>query len=300
MNLQEYYKSRKEMVDKAVKEFLEREELLDVSPTPLGGKRLRGVLAILVCEALGGKPEDALDGAIAVELAHAASLDADDIVDLDVIRRGKPSTWVLKGIVKTVVGTHALVSVALNIVRRYGVEAVEIFVDTYTRMVRGEIRDVIRGGFYEAIVGAKTASLWSAAGGLGALVAKRKEYLGLAKNYGYAVGMSFQIADDIVDVSKLIEQGKVLEVLRNPSAMAFIAYVGVESMLKLPPFEVIRRGLGYLEEQMKIMAMEKLNQWVKTAESYASQFPESPFKQLLVEYPTFAVDMMFEEAGWKK
>jgi Polyprenyl synthetase. len=45
------------------------------------------VLVILVCEALGGRLEDALPGAVAIELAHAASLDLDDIIDFDVIRR---------------------------------------------------------------------------------------------------------------------------------------------------------------------------------------------------------------------
>jgi len=105
LSIHEYYQSRKAMIDKAVREFLEKEGLLDVSPTPLEGKRLRGVLSVLVCEALGGKPEDALDIAVAIELAHAASLDADDIVDMDIVRRGKPATWVrirnmeLKGLV---------------------------------------------------------------------------------------------------------------------------------------------------------------------------------------------------------
>ena len=44
LSLQQYYESRKSMIDKAVKEFLEKEGLLEVSETPLGGKRLRGVL----------------------------------------------------------------------------------------------------------------------------------------------------------------------------------------------------------------------------------------------------------------
>lgn len=299
LTLQEYYRSRKEMVDKAVKEFLEKEGLLDVSPTPLGGKRLRGVLTILVCEALGGSPQDAMDAAVAIELAHAASLDADDIVDMDAIRRGKPATWVLKGIVKTAVGTHGLVAAAFNLIRKYGLEAVNVFTDTYMKMVKGEIQDVIRGGFYEAIVGAKTASLWAAGAALGALAAKRRDYLNLSRDYGYATGMAFQIADDIVDTAKLVEQGRILELIRNPSVAAFIAYLGLESILRTSPFEVLTKGFKYLEDQMKNLAMEKLDHWVRHAQGLAAQFPESRFKKLLEEYPTLAVDMMFKEAGWK-
>jgi len=296
LSLQEYYKSRKAMLDKAVKEFLEKEGLLDVSPTPLEGKRLRGVLAILVCEALGGKPEDALDVAVAIELAHAASLDADDIVDMDTVRRGKPAVWVVKGIVKAAVGTHGLVAAALNIVKKYGFEAVEIFADTYLKMVKGEIRD-LTGGFYEAIVGAKTASLWAAAAALGALAARRKDYVNISREYGYATGMAFQIADDIVDTAKLIEQGRILDIIKNPSVTAFLAYLGLETLLRTSPFEVLSKGFKHIEDRMKNLAMEKLDQWVKRAQELATQFPDSKYKKLLEEYPTLAIEMMFMEAG---
>ena len=104
--IREYYESRREMVDQHVRRLVKELGLDIVSETVLGGKRLRGVLTILVCEALGGKAEDALDAAAAVEIAHAASLDLDDIVDLDEIRRGKPATWIVKGLGRAVLGSH--------------------------------------------------------------------------------------------------------------------------------------------------------------------------------------------------
>ena len=299
LSLQQYYESRKSMIDKAVKEFLEKEGLLEVSETPLGGKRLRGVLVLLICEALGGKPDQAMDAAIAIELAHAASLDADDIVDLDTLRRGKPATWVVKGVTKAAVGSHGLVAASFNLIRKYGFEAVDIFIETYGKMVKGELHDVIRGGFYEAIVGAKTASLWAAAAALGALAAGRRDYVNLSREYGYAVGMAFQIADDIVDVAKLVEKGEITRIIKHPSSAAFIAYLGLESLIRTTPFQVLARGLKVIEESMKNAAMEKLDQWVRHAQGLAAQFPDSKYKKLLEEYPTMAVDLMFKEAGWK-
>lgn len=300
MNLSEYYSSRKEMVDKAVREFLEREGLLDVSPTPLGGKRLRGVLTILVCEALGGKPEDALDAAVAVELAHAASLDVDDIIDFDVLRRGNPATWVLKGVVKTVVGSHGLVAAAYRLVERYGYDAVRLFNETYLAMVRGEVRDALEGGAYEAIVGAKTASLWATAAALGALAAGKRERLELAKNYGYSVGMAFQIADDIVDVTRAIERGELMRLLKHPSSVAFLVYIGLETLLHTNPLVILWRGLDTVKERARNLALKKLDSWVKRAQGYAHQFPESQFKQLLIEYPTMCVNHMLEEMAERR
>ena len=62
-----------------------------------GGKRLRARLAIAACQALGGRAEDAIDWAAAVELLHNASLVHDDIQDGDRTRRGKPALWARYG-----------------------------------------------------------------------------------------------------------------------------------------------------------------------------------------------------------
>ena len=297
MNLEEYYTSRKALVDKAVKEFLEKEGLVDVSMTPLGGKRLRGVLTLLVAEALGGKPDDALDAAVAIELAHAASLDADDIVDLDAMRRGKPATWVLKGVMRTTIGTHALVASALELIRKYGYDAVAIFTTTYKKMVTGEIADLKNASLYENIIANKTASLWAAAGGLGAIAAGKKDHIAIAQDYGLATGMAFQIADDIVDTIKLVENGELMK-LRQPTVLAFLGYLGLETMLR-NPIALLKKGVEGIKNDVRDIAMNKLNQWIEAAQKHAHKFPDSEVKDILVDYPTLSVDLMFKEAGWK-
>ena len=295
--MEDYYKSRKDMIDKAVREFLEREGLLEVSETPLGGKRLRGVLTILVCEALGGKPEDALDAAVAIELAHAASLDADDIVDLDAIRRGKPATWVLKGVIKTAVGTHGLVAAALNLVKKYGFDAVNVFTETYAKMVKGEIKD-LTGGLYEAIIGAKTASLWAAGAALGAIAAGKKDYMDTARQYGYSVGMAFQVADDIVDTVKLIQKMELGKLLQ-PSVAAFVAYLGLETLIR-NPLKLLMKGIDGVRNEIMSVADRKLHEWIENAKHYAMKFPRTNYMGLLLEYPDMAVTYMLRELGGLK
>jgi len=296
MNMLEYYESRKKLVDEAVLKFLESEKLTDFE-TPKGGKRLRGVLVLLVCEALGCNVNEALDGAVAVELAHAASLDVDDIVDLDILRRGKPAEWVRKGITKVALGSHALVASSMKIVEKYGSEALSIFVDTYGRMVRGEIMDLKLESLYESVIAAKTASLYAAAATLGALIARRSDLRNLAYNYGLYTGIAFQIADDIVDTYEIVEEFNIRKLL-EPSTLLFMGYLGLESLIR-NPLKLITHGLSSIKDVVKDVAMKKLEERIRTAQSFAYQFPESQYKPLLIQYPELAVEFMLKEGGVK-
>ena len=299
LTIEEYYESRKKIVDEAVREYLRKNNLEKIGETAMGGKRLRGVLVILVGEALGVSNSDMLrDMAIAVELAHAASLDADDIVDLDQLRRGKPAKWVVEGVLKTVLGTHALVSHALNIVNKYGKEYVDIFVDTYTKMVRGELLDVNGSGPYETIIALKTAALWAAAAAAATLASGKREYVEYMRNYGLYTGIAFQIADDAVDVYKIVEKFELSKLLQ-PSTLAFLTYLGLRTLIETSPLEVFRRGFSTLKDKAMRIIAEKIDIYVQKARDEVNKIPDidSEYKTLLLEYPRFCVEMMFREGG---
>ena len=299
MDILEYYESRKKLVDEAVLKTLKEEELEDFE-TPKSGKRLRGVLVLLVCEALGGKAEEALPGAVAIELAHSASLDVDDIIDFDILRRGKTAEWVRKGITKTVLGSHALVATAMDIVRRhYGVDMLDMIVDAYKRMVKGEMLDIKFSTMYEAIISAKTATLYGASASLGAVASKKRELKDTAYHYGLYTGMAFQIADDIVDTIKIIEEADLKKLL-EPSVTSFIAFLGLETILR-NPLNILLRGVKGIEEQAKEIAMKKLDEYINKAQVYANQLPavNEEYRKLLNDYPTLAVSLMLKEGGLK-
>ncbi len=202
MEVARYLEERRRLIDKWIKAFLERSyngSALDISKyIAEGGKRLRGILAVAFCEALGGKAEDARNAAIALELVHASSLALDDIIDEDVERRGRPSAWVSKGIKNTILVTNLLIPRSILLVKVYGIVAMKMALKVWEEMTLGEMLDT-RGGDYEKIIELKTASLFALASFLGSLAAGREDLKEKAWRYGFLVGKAYQIADDMVD-----------------------------------------------------------------------------------------------------
>lgn len=300
MRVIEYYSERKRIIDDEIRKILKSLGL--ESETPAGGKRLRGVLTILVAESLGGDIDSALPAAIAIELAHAASLDVDDIVDFDVERRGKPATWVLNGIRRTVLMSHQMIAQALRMIRSYGTPGIDTFIDTYYKMVGGEFKELetevknsysMHKGLYTAIIATKTASLWSAAARMGAISARRYDYIKGAGVYGMMTGLAFQVADDLVDLVKLLDEPKKLlvKLTRSPSTLLLLYELGV----KPDPRIVLGNAKEMLVEYLD-RAEALINDFVMRASMVADTFPNTEYKDILKTYPKLSVDMMLEEA----
>jgi geranylgeranyl pyrophosphate synthase len=178
-----------------------------------GGKRLRPLLCILSFRACGGADggyENALDVATAVELGHCASLCHDDIVDRDLRRRNKPSLWVEEGISEALMAGHRAISLGLQISLTHGSEIAETFLEAWDRSLRGGLREVetrkgkkLTGSEYLDIIAEKTASLFSAAAKVGSQVAgASRELQKLMEEYGAAVGVAYQVADDLSELHK--------------------------------------------------------------------------------------------------
>jgi len=113
------------------------------------GKKLRGILTLLICEELGGNVERALDAAVAVELIHNASLIHDDIIDGDEIRRNKLSFRKRYGISAAIIIGHYLVSLGLMLFRKYGWRAIEVFNRAWINIVKGGIADITRSSSFD-------------------------------------------------------------------------------------------------------------------------------------------------------
>ena len=98
MQLTQYMDTRREMVDEALADFLQERyggsDFLHMTASMVAqGKRLRGIMSLLTCEAVSGEPDKALIAACAVELCQAASLVKDDVCDNDEVRRGGMAFW---------------------------------------------------------------------------------------------------------------------------------------------------------------------------------------------------------------
>lgn len=200
--------------DPSIPEELNRAMNYSVSA---GGKRLRPALTLNACELMGGKLSDAMPFACGIELIHTYSLIHDDLpaLDNDSLRRGVPTSHVVFGEAKAILAGDALLSYAFEIMLDKAAETGSIQACRYIAraagvrgMVAGQWQDVANEGkavapeMLEYIHRHKTADMiigallaGGAAAGAGQADMERLE------NYGLNIGLSFQITDDILDVT---------------------------------------------------------------------------------------------------
>ena len=186
-----------------------------------GGKRLRPLLVVLTLEALGRDPSPALPAACAVELVHTFSLIHDDLpaLDDDDLRRGRPTNHKVFGEATAILAGDALHALAFRVLSRdllatYSaaqcLEAVDCLSDAAVNgLASGQVADVHAGGSTATaadllfIHERKTAALFRCAVRLGAILGQAT--LPQARDldeFASAVGLAFQIADDVLDVTR--------------------------------------------------------------------------------------------------
>ena len=173
------------------------------------GKMFRPTL-VLLCSSVSGTPEPhAIALGAAVELIHLATLVHDDSVDHSVLRRGMPTLNSLFSHQISVIMGDFLYSTALTKLVSLGdLDALRILTRASTEMTVGEMRQLAVSDAlsfdehdYYALIGSKTATLISAACEIGSLAGARDHRTALAE-YGTALGMAFQIADDLIDYTE--------------------------------------------------------------------------------------------------
>jgi len=170
------------------------------------GKLFRPTLLLLSNE-VGGKPSgEALTLAAVVEAVHLATLVHDDAIDHSVLRRGMPtvnSVWGHQ--VAIIMGDYLYSRSVMEMAKLQRVDVIGVLAEAANAMTIGEMRQLAMHDTlefteddYYRLIGAKTASLMSAACELGSMVGDSawRERL---KTYGFALGMAFQVVDDILD-----------------------------------------------------------------------------------------------------
>jgi geranylgeranyl diphosphate synthase type I len=170
-----------------------------------GGKRVRPAVTLLVCEALGGDPEQAVDFAAGIELVHNASLVIDDIIDRSDTRRGTPSAWSAYGYGPAIIASDGLLGEAFGLF--LGNErAMEIVAESMFELGEGEATELVdqptNEDEYMTLARRKTGALFRAAAELGAVAGKADpETVEAFGEYAERVGVAFQIRDDVLDAT---------------------------------------------------------------------------------------------------
>lgn len=225
------------IVDRALGELAERDsELSMIASEALSskGKRVRSIVALLTCEAVCGSYEKAIPVAMAYELAHAASLVQDDIIDDSPLRRNRPTTHVRYGMTRAILVSDYLIFDIFSELAKYRsirlsknrlAQLLLYFANSAKMTAKGEFHEIdlaargtVEESEYLQIVGQKTAALFAASAASGALVGGAgRKIIDSMYQFGHNLGLSFQIGDDILDIiGDVRETGKpVFKDLQN-------------------------------------------------------------------------------------
>ncbi len=217
-----------------------------------GGKRLRPLLVLAACEAVKGSGEAAMRAACAVELIHAYSLVHDDMpcMDDDVLRRGKPTTHVRFGEAKAMLAGDAMQALAFDVLTPDSGVAPALQARLCALLARSAGHDGMAGGqaIDLASVGQaldeatlrdmhrrKTGVLLQACVMMGAACgnADAQALAGLSA-YGAALGLAFQVVDDILDVTQDSSVlGKTAGKDQNANKPTYVSVLGLDPARRL-------------------------------------------------------------------
>ena len=255
MELKSYLNDRLQLVDAALDRAMPSEKTRPATihkamrySLQAGGKRLRPILVLAACEAVGGRIKNALPAACAVEMVHTYSLIHDDLpaMDNDDFRRGKPTSHKVFGEGIAILAGDGLLTQAFEVIAqtrpqpRYPTAK---FVLELARaggsleLIAGQVEDLEgenRAVSFEDlryIHERKTAALIRCCVRLGAMAGNATPaQLKAVTTYGHGLGVAFQIIDDILDCTATTEQlGKTAGKDAKAGKTTFVKLHGLEA-----------------------------------------------------------------------
>jgi octaprenyl-diphosphate synthase len=277
-----------------------------------GGKRIRPSLLLLAAHQLGFSGEGAVRLGAVVEMVHTATLVHDDIIDGANTRRGRPSANTTWGNEKCVLAGDWLYMQAFRVaLEEKNLQILDLLIGLTQQMVEGELLQIQKLGkavseaeYYDLIF-RKTACLFSVSMRMGAVLAGATEAEENAMaTYGRAVGLAFQIVDDVLDLTATEEVlGKpVASDLREGKATLAVIHAfdhgtaadrkAIQRVLDDRSFEnVSRQQIQELLSRNGSVeyAMAAAHRYSAQARQALASFSDSDFKRALLWVPEFVV-----------
>lgn len=213
----ERYRGLRTQIDSRLAQVIDRTEP-ETMYTPAryvlegGGKRIRPVLVMLACEAVGGSADDALDAGVAVEILHNFTLVHDDIMDNADQRRGRQTVHTKWDANIAILVGDELIGIAykclLRTMRGDLRDIISVFTDGMIEVCEGqsydkefESREAVSEDEYLMMIAKKTGRLVSMSAELGAIIGGATDGQRRALvSYAEHIGRAFQIQDDLLDV----------------------------------------------------------------------------------------------------
>ena len=271
-DLKQYLEARRLMVEEALEVALPQQDgpetrVVEAMRYSLfaGGKRLRPILCLAASEAVGGDLKAAMPAGCALEMIHTYSLIHDDLpaMDDDDLRRGKPTNHKVYGEAIAILAGDGLLTEAFVLLSDYNsllperaVQVIGVIAEaaSYRGMVGGQVVDILSQNkradleTVQQMHSRKTAALIAAATESGALAGKGSEaQVAALARYGRAIGLAFQIADDILDIEGDTELlGKTTGADEARGKVTYPAAVGLERSRQTAN-EMVNDALAALE-----------------------------------------------------
>jgi geranylgeranyl diphosphate synthase type I len=332
-NLEVFLNRTTNLVDPKIKEILalyvdkKTQKLLNYQ-IEVGGKRLRPASALASCLTCKGKIADVLYPAAGLEILHNYTLIIDDIIDNSNLRRNKPTTWAK-------FGTSSAQCVGINYSAalfqaanrsKNPVKISELFAKAMKILVDGEILDIlfeqsgrenekyvvdnrykkITQQDYFKMISKKTAVLFKTSCQLGGISAEAKESeIEALKNYGFNLGIAFQIQDDILDIFGSTKKfgkkighdikGKKLSNIIILYTLKELTSIGKKEILDIfTKKEIIDEDIKRAIELInKTKAKEKADllkeKYILKAKKYLENLPQNKENKILAQLADFVI-----------
>ncbi|AZV76798.1 polyprenyl synthetase family protein [Parasedimentitalea marina] len=278
-----------------------------------GGKRLRPMLTLAAARMCAYEGEHHLKLAATVEFIHTATLLHDDVVDESGQRRGRPTANLLWDNKSSVLVGDYLFSRSFQLMVETGnLQVLDILANASATIAEGEVlqmtaaQDLKTGEeIYLQVVRGKTAALFSAATEVGGVIASADEaQIKALYDYGDALGIAFQIADDLLDyqgdskvTGKNIGDDFRERKLTLPVIKAVAQATDEEREFWRRTIEKGRQQDGDLEQALALMdkyatlaaTRDDANGWANKAKAALSVLPDHPIRQMLSDLADYVV-----------
>ena len=287
-----------------------------------GGKRIRPILFMMSCKAVGGDPKEYMQVAAAIEFFHNFTLIHDDIEDDSKQRRGKPCTHIKYGLPLAINAGDGLFVYSLNTLinadmkpkKLVGVS--RILSDGFVKVLEGQgydigwekdkIWDITEEDYFKMVSG-KTGSLIAVSCEAGAFLGGgKKRQVKALREFGMAIGIAFQIQDDILNITG--GNGKFKKTLREDITEGKRTLMVIRTLSKCKPGEkkVLTETLDAhttdpdrIEDVVRLFKKYKAIEYadktakrivVKAKKKLERALPESEYKTLLLELADFITE----------
>lgn len=319
--IEEELQKRAKIVDEAIPKFLPippPEEMYRAMRHLLdgGGKRLRPSALLLASEAVGGKPENLIPAALAVEFVHNFTLIHDDIMDAADLRRGLPTVHKKWDVPRAIIAGDALYSKAFEIIScaksepSQIVESIELLSKTCTDICEGQWMDMnfatrkdVTEEEYMRMVEKKTAVLFAAAVKIGAILSGANRDVSRALwDYGRLAGVGFQIYDDVIDlitpeeILGKAQGGDIIEGKRTLIIIhAFSKGIAIDALGKSNATRSeVSAALTALKDSGSIdYAMNKALKFIEGGKSALLILPDTEAKKILIGLADYMIERKY-------